>query len=89
MDYVSLIQTLGFPIAVATGMAWFAYTFITRFQDEAKEREGIMRGTISDATAAMKEATKINSELAKTNDLLANEIRYSLDRIQAKLEGVD
>ena len=36
---ITLIQTLGFPIACVVALGLFAYYFITRIQDENLQRE--------------------------------------------------
>lgn len=36
---ISLIQTLGFPIACCVFLCWFVYKYINRIMDENKTRE--------------------------------------------------
>lgn len=36
---ITVIQTLGFPIACVVGLGFFIWKFVTRIQDENKQRE--------------------------------------------------
>lgn len=86
-DAVTLIQTLGFPIAVAVALGWFIYKLVDRDKDEAKAREERMANALKESSQAIYESTKTNSALAATNELMAKEIKGSLDEILGRLGG--
>lgn len=89
MDWVSLIQQVGFPIACVIACGAFIYTFVTRTQDEAKEREDkLIDANIKSADALEKvsdtisESNRVNSELSETNRLL-------VEKMEDKLMDID
>ena len=93
-ETITVIQTLGFPIAVAIACGWFIYKIISRDKDEAKAREDKacdMIGKLSDAldksSDAINESTRVNSSLTETNRMMATEIKVSLDKILDKVSG--
>ena len=86
-DVVNLIQTLGFPIAVSVSLGYFIYKLINRDKDEAKAREERMAAALKESSQAINESTKVNAALAATNELMAKDIKASLDQILAKVGG--
>lgn len=86
-DVVNLIQTLGFPIAVSVSLGYFIYKLINRDKDEAKAREERMAVALKESSQAINESTKVNAALAATNELMAKDIKASLDQILAKVGG--
>ncbi len=86
-DAVNLIQTLGFPIAVSVSLGYFIYKLINRDKDEAKAREERMANALRESSQAIHESTKTNAALAATNELLAKDIKASLDQILVKVGG--
>ena len=86
-DAVNLIQTLGFPIAVSVSLGFFIYKLINRDKDEAKAREERMAAVLRESSQAINESTKVNAALAATNELMAKDIKASLDQILAKVGG--
>lgn len=86
-DVVNLIQTLGFPIAVSVSLGYFIYKLINRDKDEAKAREERMAEALKESSQAINESTKVNAALAATNELMATDIKASLDQILAKVGG--
>lgn len=88
MDVITTIQTLGLPIAATIGVAWYFVKTDSRVRDEAKQREDNdtaridkLAGIISENTQVIKEATSTNADLAKTNALLAVEVKAGIDKI--------
>ena len=86
-DVVNLIQTLGFPIAVSVSLGFFIYKLINRDKDEAKAREERMAEALKESSQAINESTKVNAALAATNELMAKDIKVSLDQILTKVGG--
>ncbi len=86
-DAVNLIQTLGFPIAVSVSLGYSIYKLINRDKDEAKAREERMAAALKESSRAINESTKVNAALAATNELMAKDIKASLDQILAKVGG--
>lgn len=88
-EAAQLIQTLGFPIAVAVALGWFIYKLVDRDKDEAKAREERMANALKESSQAIHESTKTNAALAATNELMAKEIKGSLEEILGRLGGGD
>lgn len=93
-DIVTLIQTLGFPIAVAVACGWFIYKIVNRDKNEAREREvraceqqAALAEALDKASDAIQESTRVNSALADTNKMMATEIKVSLDKILDKVSN--
>ena len=86
-EAAQLIQTLGFPIAVSVSLGFFIYKLINRDKDEAKAREERMAEALKESSQAINESTKVNAALAATNELMAKDIKVSLDQILAKVGG--
>lgn len=96
MDVVlQIIQTVGFPIAVAIACAWFIYTTDKRAKDEAKFREDKQLDNISKlsdalngATKAINDSTDINKELSETNKMLVNEMKTELSNVGKNVDKI-
>ena len=86
-DVVTLIQTLGFPIAVSVSLGYFIFKLVNRDKDEAKAREERMAALLKETNQVIHDSTKVNAELAATNALMAKDIKASLDQILAKVGG--
>lgn len=88
-DVITIIQTLGFPIACVVALAVFTYKIVTRDKDEAIEREKTLiesnqknSEALSKVADTIQESNKINSALSETNRIL-------IDKIETKLDGID
>lgn len=66
---VTLIQTLGFPIATAAVMIWYIGKIMNRNMDEAKEREANYQKILLEYGARMEQ---ISDVLLKVNGNLAD-----------------
>lgn len=96
MDAIlQIIQTVGFPIAVAVACAWFIYTTDKRSKDEAKAREekqaeniAKLAEALNGATKAINEGTEINKELSETNKMLVNEMKAELQTVGKNVDKI-
>lgn len=89
MDWMTVIQNLGFPIACVVACGVFIYKLVIRDKDEAVEREKALQQSISDNTVALgkvadtiEKSNEVNSQLAETNRLL-------VDKMESKLTDID
>jgi hypothetical protein len=89
MDWMTVIQNLGFPIACVVACGVFIYKLVIRDKDEAVEREKTLQQSITDNTAALgkvadtiEKSNEVNSQLAETNRLL-------VDKMEDKLTDID
>lgn len=89
MDWVNLIQSIGFPIACVIACAYFIYTYVNRDKDEAKSREDrlIESNTqfslsLNKVADTITESDKVNKELSETNRLL-------VEKVEMKLQNID
>lgn len=81
-DIVSLISTLGFPIAVAVAAFWVYYKFVTSQMDAcAKREEALME------QSKLREE-KLSAQLDKFTDAL-NNFNVSLTKIDTRLEIIE
>lgn len=92
---VTLIQTLGFPIAAVVACAFFIYKIIIRDKDEAIAREEklieVNRETteaIRNVASTLKETNQLNKELSETNRLLVEKVEGRLDNIGDNIEKI-
>lgn len=93
-DYLTIIQSVGFPIATALACGYFIYKLVNRDKDEAMERENKscenlakLSEALDKSSDAINQSTKVNSDLAETNRLMATEIKVSLDKILDKVSN--
>lgn len=89
MDWMTVIQNLGFPIACVVACGVFIYKLVIRDKDEAVEREKALQQSISDNTVALgkvadtiEKSNNVNTQLAETNRLL-------VDKMEDKLTDID
>ena len=92
MDWLNVIQTLGFPVACVVACGFFIYKLVTRDKDEAKERENRLQDSIKDSSIALSkvadtidESNKVNKELSETNRLLVEKMENKIDGIGANV----
>lgn len=68
MDWIQVIQSLGFPIAIAAVMLWYMSKITTRNMDEAKERETNYQKILTEYAIQMRQLSdvllKVNGNLA-------------------------
>ena len=88
-ETVALIQTLGFPIAVAIACFYFIYKIWNRTADENKAREEKwaetnhkFSETLNKVTDTIIESNRLNAELSQTNRMLVGEIKPSIINIE-------
>lgn len=60
---ITIVQTLGFPIACVVGLGWFAYTFVKRIQDENAAREAKYQTMLENYGARMAEIAEALAEI--------------------------
>lgn len=99
---ITVIQTLGFPIACVLGCSLFIYKLVTRHQDEARERENRLdelivahveaqdriTETIKESNEINKELSQTNKELSETNRTLVNEMEHKLIEINDNVNTI-
>lgn len=82
MEWVNVIQTLGFPIACVVACAWFIYYVAERWMDESKERETkLIEANVKNADALVKVADTIE----RTNEINQN----LMDKLDTKIDKVE
>lgn len=88
MDFVEIIQTLGFPIACVVACAFALYKVVERDKDEASNREDRLISNSKEASSALlkitntiEESNKLNKELSETNRILVDKVNENLNNI--------
>jgi hypothetical protein len=95
MNYVEIIQTLGFPIACVVACAFALYKVVSRDKDEASSREERLISNSKEASSALlkvadtiEESNKLNRELSETNRLLVDKVDGSLNEINSSVDKI-
>lgn len=93
---VQIIQTIGFPIAAVLGCAYFIYKLVTRYQDEASNREeklidaNVKYSEVLDKVAdTIQESNNVNKELSQTNKILVGKINDKLETVEDKIDSIN
>lgn len=88
MEWMQIIQTLGFPIACVVACGFFIYKLVNRDKDEAKDREDKYMETIKSHDISLNKvadtiasANETNKELSETNKVLVNEMKDKINII--------
>ena len=95
MEFVEIIQTIGFPIACVIACFWFIVKNVERDRDESKNRENrLMESNEKNTEALAKVAetietsNEINKELSETNKTLADTLNNKLTAIDKDIHKV-
>lgn len=95
MNYVEIIQTLGFPIACVVACAFALYRVVERDKDEASKREERLINNSKEASSALlkvantiEESNKLNRELSETNRTLVDKVDGSLNDINNSVDKI-
>lgn len=82
MEWVNIIQTLGFPIACVVACAWFIAKNVDRDRDESKQREDrLIEANVKNSEALVKVADTIE----RTNEINQN----LMDKLDNKIDKVE
>lgn len=92
---ITVIQTLGFPIACVVACGFFIYKLVTRDKDEAKQREDSLIEANNKSSEAMtkvadtiEQSNQLNKELSETNRLLVEKVEGSLTVLNSNMDKV-
>ncbi len=95
MEWVEIIQTLGFPIACVVACAFFIYKLVSRDKDEAAKREERLEEAILNNASALEKtadtienSNRINEQLSETNRLLVEKMEIKLNDIDSNVEKI-
>lgn len=95
MDWVEIIQTLGFPIFCVVACGFFIYKIIVRDKDEAIQRENKLHESVLAGAQALdkvantiQETNNTNKELSETNRLLVEKMEDKLVDIDNKVDKI-
>lgn len=89
MDWMNIIQTLGFPIACVVACAFFIYKLVVRDKDEAKERENKLQENIKDNAVALSKVADTIEQSNETNKALSETNRLLVEKMEDKLTSID
>ena len=95
MEWVDLISTVGFPIALVIGFCWFIAKYVERATNDNKEREQSLIGAnekLSDAlnrvADTIVETNNLNAKLSENNRFLSEQINRHLEDIDNGIEKI-
>ena len=86
---MELVSTLGFPIALAIGMAFMIYKVFCWSREDTKERESKDRETIEKFSGIISENSKALLKNSETMERIANKLEYvdgKINDIQTDVE---
>ena len=88
MEWINIIQSLGFPIACVVACGWFIAKNVDRDRDESKEREDkLIDANVKNADALVKVAETIE----KTNEInkdLMDKLDNKIDKVEQDVKKV-
>ena len=90
MDFATLFETMGFPVACVVGLAWYVNKIHKETIDVQLEWRSDANKTISETRDSNRELMNANRELLETNRTLAETITHKLDNVEnilSKIEG--
>ncbi len=90
-DVVNLISTLGFPIVVAVGLAYFIYQAFLKITDENKAREAKLYEMISVNQKQVKKAIEVNASFVEVlNDFNEefSQVHTDINQIQEDIKDI-
>lgn len=95
MNYVEIIQTLGFPIACVVACGFALYRVVVRDKDESSKREERLINNSKEASSALlkiantiEESNKLNRELSETNRTLVDRVDSSLNALNSNVDKI-
>jgi hypothetical protein len=102
MDWLQVIQTVGFPIACVIACGFFIYKMTVRDKDEALKREEVANAreeklieanvrasqALDKVADTITESDNVNKELSETNRLLVEKIEGSLNNLNNNMDKV-
>lgn len=86
MDIVTLIQTLGFPIACVVALAIYAWKVYNNNREDGNKREDLIMSTLGEITATNKELAESNRVLVEDYKTYLTEIKSDVKDIKEKLK---
>lgn len=89
MDWLNVIQTLGFPIACVIACGVFIYKLVTRDKDENKEREIRYQEMLEKNTTQLSKISDTISESNEVNKQLSETNRVLVEKMEDKLTDID
>ena len=89
MEWVDLISTVGFPIALVVAFCWFIAKYVERATNDNKEREQALIGANEKLSEAL---NKVADTIVETNSLnakLSENNRFMSEQVNRHLEDID
>lgn len=91
-DIVTVIQTLGFPIACVMACGTFIYKIVLKDKTEAVDREAMLINMNNKSTEALdrvantiEASNTINRELSETNRMLVEKVELTLVELSSSV----
>ena len=95
MEWVDLISTVGFPIALVVGFCWFIAKYIERTTNDNKEREQSLicaneklSEALNKVADTIVETNNLNNKLSETNRFMSEQINRHLEDIDNGIEKI-
>ena len=88
-DLISIINTVGFPIALVIGFCWFIAKYIERATNDNKEREQSLIGANEKLSEALNKVADTIIETNSLNAKLSENNRFMSEQVNRHLEDID
>ena len=73
--FITVVQTLGFPVACVIALGIFVYKFVERIQSENEQRENRLMDLIQNCQGKLEQVTTILNKLCDDVDELKQDIK--------------
>lgn len=84
-QYISMITTVGFPIAACVAMGGFIWKVYNKMNDNNKDRENKLYETIGKQSSLMTDLANTNAKLA----MVISEIKEDIETIKDELQDMN
>lgn len=81
MDWIDIVTTVGFPIAICMACCWFIYTIYNNMQKENNDREERYLDMIAEFNVTQSEMKTTLENINGTVIMLKDEIRSLKDEV--------
>ena len=89
MEFATLFETMGFPVACVVGLAWYINKIHKETIETQLEWRTEANKTISETRNSNNELMNANRELLETNRTLAETIGQKLDNIENSISKIE
>lgn len=83
MDFATLVQNFGFPIACVAICGWFIYKMYSDMQTNTKEREEKLYNELAECRLVNKQALNVIAEYSSKLDIIQTDVKEIKEKVGA------